>query len=47
MAQTIAEKIIGSHCGREVKAGDIVIANVDVCLLQDGTGPLAVRQWRS
>ena len=46
MAQTLAEKIISSHCGREVKAGDIVVSNVDVCLLQDGTGPLAVRSWR-
>lgn len=46
MGRTLAEKIIGSRCGREVAAGDIVIADVDVCLLQDGTGPLAVRSWR-
>lgn len=46
MAQTLAEKIISLHSGREVKAGDIVVAGVDICLLQDGTGPLAVRSWR-
>lgn len=46
MAQTLAEKIISSHSGREVAAGDIVVADVDICLMQDGTGPLAVRSWR-
>ena len=46
MAQTLAEKIISAHCGRQVKDGDIVVTDVDVCLLQDGTGPLAVRSWR-
>lgn len=46
MAQTLAEKIISSHSGREVIAGDIVITGVDICLLQDGTGPLAVRSWK-
>jgi len=46
MGFTIIEKIISAHCGREVTAGDIVTADVDICLLQDGTGPLAVRSWR-
>lgn len=46
MASTLAEKIISQHCGREVVAGDIAVAKVDVCLMQDGTGPLAVRSWR-
>jgi len=44
MGKTMAEKIIGQHAGQEVRAGDIVVAKVDVCLTQDGTGPLAVRQ---
>ncbi|TET47045.1 3-isopropylmalate dehydratase large subunit [Candidatus Aerophobetes bacterium] len=44
MGKTLAEKIIGKHSGREVRAGDFVVAKVDVCLVQDGTGPLAVRQ---
>jgi 3-isopropylmalate/(R)-2-methylmalate dehydratase large subunit len=46
MGKTLAEKIIGEHCGRQVHAGDLVIAKVDVCLVQDGTGPLAVEQFR-
>jgi len=44
MGKTLAEKIIGEHCGREVRAGDLAVAKVDVCLVQDGTGPLAIRQ---
>jgi 3-isopropylmalate/(R)-2-methylmalate dehydratase large subunit len=44
MGRTMAEKIIGEHAGKEVRAGDIVVASVDVCLTQDGTGPLAIRQ---
>ncbi|MBN2190453.1 MAG: 3-isopropylmalate dehydratase large subunit [Candidatus Aureabacteria bacterium] len=44
MGKTLSEKIIGKHAGREVKAGDIAVVNVDVCLTQDGTGPLAVKQ---
>lgn len=44
MGKTIAEKIIGEHAGKDVSAGDLAIANVDLCLLQDGTGPLAVRE---
>ncbi|MDP2943046.1 MAG: 3-isopropylmalate dehydratase large subunit [Candidatus Omnitrophota bacterium] len=44
MGKTISEKILSEHCGRDVKADDFVISKVDLCLLQDGTGPLAVRQ---
>lgn len=44
MGKTIAEKIIGSHCGKEVKAGDFVVANVDVAAVQDGTGPLTIQE---
>jgi len=44
MGKTLAEKILGEHAGREVTAGELVIVNVNVCLTQDGTGPLAVRQ---
>lgn len=43
MGKTIAEKIIGEHADNEVSAGDFVVVKVDVCLLQDGTGPLAVQ----
>ncbi|MDI6736422.1 MAG: 3-isopropylmalate dehydratase large subunit [bacterium] len=44
MAQTLAERIISLNVGREVKAGDFVVVDVSLCLTQDGTGPLAVRQ---
>lgn len=44
MGKTLSEKIISLHAEREVQAGDLTVAKVDVCLTQDGTGPLAVRQ---
>ncbi len=44
MTKTISEKIIGEHAGRDVEAGDLVIAKVDIAAVQDGTGPLAVDQ---
>jgi 3-isopropylmalate/(R)-2-methylmalate dehydratase large subunit len=44
MGRTLAEKIIGSHAGKDVSAGEITLVSVDVCLTQDGTGPLAIRQ---
>lgn len=44
MGKTISEKILSEHCGKEAKADDFVIAKVDLCLLQDGTGPLAIKQ---
>ncbi len=44
MGKTMAEKIISEHAGKEVSAGDIVVAAVDVAAVQDGTGPLAVQQ---
>lgn len=46
MGKTLSEKIIGEHAGKKVKAGDIAVVNVDVCLTQDGTGPLAVNQLK-
>jgi len=42
--KTISEKIISKHAGRELKAGDIAVVDVDVVMSQDGTGPLAVSQ---
>ena len=46
MGKTIAEKILGAHCGREVSAGDIVICNVDFMMGQDGTSPLAIKSFK-
>lgn len=44
MGKTLSEKIISAHAGYDVSAGEIAIAKVDICLAQDGTGPLAIRQ---
>ncbi len=44
MSKTIAEKILSEHSGTGAYAGDIVVADIDAALLQDGTGPLAVQQ---
>lgn len=46
MTQTIAQKIISEHCGKEVEAGELVIAKVDVCATQDGTGPLTIQEFK-
>ncbi|MHB9028659.1 MAG: 3-isopropylmalate dehydratase large subunit [Candidatus Latescibacterota bacterium] len=44
MGLTLAEKILSEHAGKEVHAGELAIVGVDVCLTQDGTGPLAVKK---
>ncbi len=41
--KTIAEKILSAHSGEDARAGDIVIADVDMVMGQDGTSPLAIR----
>lgn len=46
MGQTLVEKIISEHAGKNVKAGELVIANVDVTAVQDGTGPLTVQEFK-
>ena len=45
MGQTIAEKIFSSHSNKKVKAGDIIIADVDVLMAQDGTAPLVIKSF--
>ncbi len=47
MSKTLAENILGQKCEVEVRAGDIVIAPVDIAFVQDTTGPLTVRQFQS
>ena len=46
MGQTIAEKILSEHAGKNVKAGELIIAKVDVKMVQDGTGPLTVQEFK-
>ncbi len=45
MPKTLAEKILSEKSGTDAKAGDIVIAKVDLAFVQDTTGPLTVRQF--
>lgn len=45
--KTIAEKIFSAHAGTDAHAGDIVIADVDFVMGQDGTSPLAIRALRN
>ncbi len=47
MGRTLAEKLIAGHAGRPLKAGEFVLAEVDWMLMQDGTGPLTVRQFQA
>lgn len=47
MGKTLAEKILSEKSGSDARAGDIVIAEVDLVFLQDTTGPLTVRQFQS
>ena len=44
LKQTLAEKIISAHTPAPVRAGDFVVADVDVTAVQDGTGPLTVAE---
>ncbi len=44
MGRTLAEKILGAHSGQDVSAGQFAIVRVDLAYVQDGTGPLTVRQ---
>ena len=45
LGKTITEKIFSEHLGRDVKSGEMVITEVDVAMLQDGTGPLAIEEF--
>ena len=46
MGLTLAQKILSSHAGHDVQFNELVIANVDVCATQDGTGPLAIKEFK-
>jgi 3-isopropylmalate/(R)-2-methylmalate dehydratase large subunit len=46
MGRTIAEKIFSTHCGRDVRAGELVVTEVDFMMGQDGTSPLAIKAFR-
>jgi len=46
MGKTIAEKILSNHAGRDLKAGDIAICDVDFCFGQDGTSSIIIDSFR-
>jgi len=46
MPKTIAEKILSNHSGKDAKAGDIVIADLDYMIGQDGTSGVAIDSFR-
>ena len=46
MGMTLTEKIIAAHAGKEeVHAGQFVYADVDFCLGNDITAPIAIREF--
>ena len=46
MGMTMTEKILAAHAGRaEVKAGDLLISQVDLVLANDITGPPAITEF--
>jgi len=47
MPQTLAEKIISAHAGREVSANEIAIVHVDGAMATDATAPFAIRAFRA
>jgi len=47
VGKTLAEKILSLKSGCDARAGDIVIAQVDLAFAQDTTGPLTVRQFQA
>ncbi len=42
MGKTIIEKILSSHSGKSLKAGDVAVCKVDFCFSQDGTTSLVL-----
>jgi 3-isopropylmalate/(R)-2-methylmalate dehydratase large subunit len=43
---TVSQKILAKHCGRAtVETGDMVNVRVDLVMANDGSGPLAIREF--
>ena len=46
-SQTLAEKLLAAHCGREeVSSGEFIDAGVDLVLANDITAPLAIEEFQ-
>jgi 3-isopropylmalate/(R)-2-methylmalate dehydratase large subunit len=46
MGMTMAEKIFSKHVGREVNAGEIVVADLDAMMFHDGNRPLGLEVFQ-
>ncbi|WOF16990.1 3-isopropylmalate dehydratase large subunit [Methanoplanus sp. FWC-SCC4] len=46
MGKTVAEKIFSGKCGKEFRAGEVVMAPVDGAMIHDITGPLAINVFK-
>ena len=46
MGKTIVEKIFSRHSGKDAKAGDVVVADIDFCFGQDGTSMLVIDAFK-
>lgn len=42
MGKTVAEKILSSHAGKDLRAGDFAVCNVDFTFGQDGTSSIII-----
>ena len=42
MGKTISEKILSSHSGKDLRAGDIAVCDIDFCFGQDGTSSIII-----
>ena len=45
MGATIVEKIFSGNCGKEIRAGEVVMAPLDGAMIHDITGPLAIQKF--
>ncbi len=44
--QTITQKILAAHCGKDyVEPGELIMARVDIALGNDITAPLAIKDF--
>jgi 3-isopropylmalate/(R)-2-methylmalate dehydratase large subunit len=47
MGKTIAEKILSAKSGQDAQANDIVVADLDFVMGQDGTSGLAIQAFEA
>jgi len=47
IGKTISEKILSAHSGKDARAGDIVVADIDFMMGQDGTSAIAIDSFNN